>query len=952
MNEYSSNSSNIPLPILIQYHKMGFKLIPISNDGVTPNVSGLLTSEEQSISIRESKSGKVEPVNYIHNHPEFWNEDRFKKEAYRFINVATTYGKTHLKDSDDKDLYLNELDIDDEEIFTRLSIVGVNDREHYFLADIGNETFGVHTRKVWGRRYYWLSHQREKPIRSNDCKIGHRFEIKTDNSTGHGTLPPSRYRNDPTKHYQHIGQHSIVINDKMYVGILKILDDCILHKESKRRHSDKNERDIPKSNLNTQFDLNAEDVDEIINELTDYYRDGFRHNIIYGLAGLLFKRRISRKSGEHIINKLCDSCHDPEKNDRIITLYNTYDKAISGQEVAGYSSLFNTFAAIAGENKAHETMKCLLSILNKYGNTILNQLNDNVRKELSEHTFEILGYDPLTFVIAHNTKKQILHGKINIINSNDNNDNYIATSSSSLASITVSKTALSQRVSYDSVIINAIPLKITKYEDPTSIETKYEIEFETALNYSFRVEPKSIREILEILKQKALVYKVRAAEEVLPATLNAYQRDGKVIVKREVETPGFYLVNGKICANKIGDVAVTPSKDQIRSCADVLSELAKRSKREEIFSTFITWGIVAPFSFVFKQLDEDGHEKWMPWLYNYGQTNTGKTTYGRIVLSIWGKHKDKKIHDIGFSNADTIPRFGRAVSYDTFPVLINEVTLNDDRQKQLVEALKHSVQSQTARGRLATRSTAEYISALSPCILTGNSPPPDDPAFVRRFIRIYRSTADQHTEEEIKEFNEFLSANINTLKVLGDFTTDYILKHQDMIVKDDWKTIGTTILVEFFKSADVEIPEWVGKFIEDSDVKDIYAEQEQLIRGFLIKKINDTYSRFFNTLAAEDKKMNKTLNLNKLEDRLWFCCDKEQLIPYIRTNKFGDKIMILPDIMNDLKANKITCVTNFTDLAEMFQVKPEPTYMNKRTVRLISISKLKFLEFLLPPISE
>ncbi len=723
MNEYSNNSSNIPLPVLIQYHNMGFKLIPIGDDGVTPNVNGLLTPEEKLISIKESKSGKVEPVNYIYNHPEFWNEDRIKKEAYRFINVATTYGKTHLKDDDGKDLYLNELDIDDKEIFTRLSIIRTRDgQDRYFLDEIGKETYGVHTRKEYGRRYYWLSSKQKKPIRSNDCKIGCRFEIKTDNSTGHGTLPPSRYRNDATKHYQQIGESRIVKNDRMYDGLMDTLGDCILYKENKSRRSDTNEQYIPKSNVETQFELNAEDVDEITNELTDYYRDGFRHNIVYGLAGLLFKRRISRESGEHVINKLCDSYHDPEKNSRMITLFNTYETAISGQEVTGYSSLLKTFVAIAGENKAHETMKCLLGILNKYGNPILSQLKDNVRKELSENTFEILGYDPLTFVIAHNTKKQILHGKINIINSNDNNDNYTATSSSLfLASTTVSKTTSIQRVSYDSVIINAIPTKIIKYEDPTSIETKYEIEFETPLDYDFHVEPKSIKEILEILKQKALVYKVRTAEEVLPATLNAYQRDGKVIVKREVETAGFYLVNGKICANKIGDV-VTPSKDLIRSCADVLSGLAKRSKREEIFSTFVTWGIIAPFSYVFKKLDEDGHEKWMPWLYDYGQTNTGKTTYGRIVLSIWGKHKDKKIHDIGFSNADTIPRFGRAVSYDTFPVLINEVTLNDDRQKQLVEALKHSVQSQTARGRLATRSTAEYISALSPCILTGNTP--------------------------------------------------------------------------------------------------------------------------------------------------------------------------------------------------------------------------------------
>ena len=470
MSEYSNNNS-IPIPILIRYHDTGFKLVPIGNDGVTPNVSGLLTPEEQLISMKESKSGKVEPVNYIYNYPEFWTEARIKKEAYRFINVATTYGKTHLKDDDGKDLYLNELDIDDKEIFTRLSIIRTkNGQDHYFLNEIGKETYGVHTRKEWGRRYYWLSHKQEKPIRSNDCKIGCRFEIKTDNSTGHGTLPPSRYRNDATKHYQNIGQNKIVINDRMYGGLLEILKDCVLYKENKRHWSNTNERDIQKSNLKPEFDLNAEDVHELTNELTNYYRDGYRHNIIYGLAGLLFKRRISRDSVELVINILCDNSRDPEKNDRMITLYNTYERAVSGQEVAGYSSLLKTFAAIAGENKAHETMECLLGILNKYGNPILNQLKDNVRKELSEHTFEILGYDPLTFVIAHNAKKQILHGKINITNGNDD-DNHTAISSSFLASTTVSKTSLIQRVIYDSVIINAIPTKIVKYEDPTSIET-------------------------------------------------------------------------------------------------------------------------------------------------------------------------------------------------------------------------------------------------------------------------------------------------------------------------------------------------------------------------------------------------------------------------------------------------------------------------------------------------
>ena len=77
----------------------------------------------------------------------------------------------------------------------------------------------------------------------------------------------------------------------MYGGLLEILGDCIL--QNKRRDS---ERDMPKSNLKPQFDLNVEDVHELINEVTNYYRDGFRHDIIYQAeyTGLLFKRRISQ----------------------------------------------------------------------------------------------------------------------------------------------------------------------------------------------------------------------------------------------------------------------------------------------------------------------------------------------------------------------------------------------------------------------------------------------------------------------------------------------------------------------------------------------------------------------------------------------------------------------------------------------------------------------------------
>ena len=128
------------------------------------------------------------------------------------------------------------------------------------------------------------------------------------------------------------------------------------------------------------------------------------------------------------------------------------------------------------------------------------------------------------------------------------------------------------------------------------------------------------------------------------------------------------------------------TEEEIRKCANLLLSLQSKYKRKEVFPTFLKWGIMAPFSYMLKQIDG---EQWMPWLFPYGWTNTGKTTNGKIVLAIWKKHKDKTKHDIGFSAADNVARFARAISYNTYPVLINEVQLNDDRQKQLVETLKH-----------------------------------------------------------------------------------------------------------------------------------------------------------------------------------------------------------------------------------------------------------------------
>jgi hypothetical protein len=84
------------------------------------------------------------------------------------------------------------------------------------------------------------------------------------------------------------------------------------------------------------------------------------------------------------------------------------------------------------------------------------------------------------------------------------------------------------------------------------------------------------------------------------------------------------------------------------------------------------------------------------------------------------------------------------------------------------------------------------VSALSPCILTGNPSPPSDPAFRRRFILIDFSKEDQPTKVDIEEFQKLLANNIDKLSTLGDFAANYVLNNNN-VLRNDWKEASKVI---------------------------------------------------------------------------------------------------------------------------------------------------------------
>lgn len=437
--------SVIPLETLIEDYRAGFKLIPLSKDARTPNIRGLLTSDEEARSREESSDGQVHPVTYIYNHPEFWDENRIQKEHWRFNNVATTFGKTHLMDEHGALLYLNALDIDSKQVFDSLAIIRVNDKDRYFIDDMCKATSVTQTRKKWGRHIYWLSHKQHRPIRTKDCKVGCTFEIKTDNSTGLSTLPDSIHRDDPNFHYKSIGRNVLSIRDGLYDGLVKELADSL--RQTKTNDEQYNPSDYSHStntiNDSDEISLTEIDITDIVAHLNQFYQKGLRDDFIYGLSGYLYKNKVKLESAEKIIDLLCQSTNDEEHKNRITVLHNTYNKANTGAPIAGYSPLIDILTRVSDEHNAHSVLKNVSQILNKYRNPILSQLDSTVAQELSKHSFEVVCYSPFNFVIAHSEKRQILSGTINSAKRTEDNE----------------KSESIQYVQYGNVIIDAVPVK-------------------------------------------------------------------------------------------------------------------------------------------------------------------------------------------------------------------------------------------------------------------------------------------------------------------------------------------------------------------------------------------------------------------------------------------------------------------------------------------------------------
>ncbi|MEM4561901.1 MAG: hypothetical protein QW123_03395, partial [Desulfurococcaceae archaeon] len=501
-------------------------------------------------------------------------------------------------------------------------------------------------------------------------------------------------------------------------------------------------RETPKTQALRE--LSDSEILRIADLLKDAYRPGYRQFLVLYLSGWLAKARVCPLSAVKLVKHLYESTGDTDPlKTRLSAVVYSYKKAginvdeysteiealtgvkpyglereIQEDGIKGVSGLQEILESTLGEERALAVIHELSEILGS-----LSPYRDSI--------VELLDYEKQLYAVANLRKLVIVRAK-----------------------------RVNNALVYKERVAVVCPTRVVVYSNPIGGVTKYEVTVEGAtLQRPLTIGPALLDEIADRLAGEGVVYHRRLLHDTLSAIVQAYIRKGKAEVRTELEAPGFYYVEGKVVAVKYKIEKVDVEK--LREALILLNELAEVwfKHMQDKFATVIKWGAVAPFSYIIKTKLRD---TWLPWLYLFGDSDTGKTTLGGIVLRLWGLSPE---HDKGGTNIDTVPKLGHIVSSTTFPILINEPGGALQRE-DVVEAIKHAVEKPVVRGKHVRGVYTEYPS-LATLILTSNTFLPKDEALLKRFKVVHFTYGEKIPKEKQNEFKEKVLPRLCVLSEIG-----------------------------------------------------------------------------------------------------------------------------------------------------------------------------------------
>jgi len=558
-------------------------------------------------------------------------------------------------------------------------------------------------------------------------------------------------------------------------------------------------------------------------------------------------------------------------------------------EVRGKSGLQEELEGVVGEERALEIIRELEEIL-------------GVSSPFRDSVIEILDYEKQLYAVCNLRKLVIVRAKRD-----------------------------DGRLKYKERVTVGAPTKVTVYVNPLGGITKYEVVWETMSRpRPLKIGPAYIEDIVDRLKAEGLVLNRRLANDVINAVIEGYVRKGKAEVKEEIEAPGFYLVGGKILAVRWEPKEVT--REELREALELLNELATNwfGHVRERFATVIKWYVIAPFIYIYKQ-----KKKWVEWLFLYGPPDTGKSTQSKIGASIWGLPLIEKPG----SAASTPARLERILSGTTFPVMIREPGEMLSRE-DVTEMIKSAVEDVLARGKVV-RGTYIETPALAPIVFTSNRYVPREPGLIKRFLILIYTYGEKIPEEKQKQFKEEIEPKFSKLAALGYWVANRVINNPELL-EMDWKQLSTKLLKEAYEEAGLEAPEWVELWYEVEE--NVYENIKEAIRNYLIKRINEEFTRFVGRVVVENGSGFDYLQRSEVdfESRVRIVLEK-RLLPWAILRR--DEVIFTTGFVEELKA--ITGdIGGLKSVAELLGWEYGVVKVSKKSIRGARISLRDFIDFL------
>lgn len=591
---------------------------------------------------------------------------------------------------------------------------------------------------------------------------------------------------------------------------------------------------------------------------------------------------------------------------------------------------------------------------------------------LDKDVYGIMNLNPPILAVARSNTRQITKAKVT---KHEHTDKHGGIGSSEIT----------YNLMWITPIIDAITIKVVRNENPLEIsKISYTVTFVSKDSKKpFTVGPTTIRAMVEELTDKGLVLKRLDAIDALTSLIVAYRRKQKIEINDEIPTPGYYWLDGKIVGYHVTQrLDFDPwnneeHKKEVIECIEIHNQWQQRNKKKTILPSVLKWAALAPFSFITKTRSKSV-DKWLPNLYLYETTDTGKTTMIRdAVLASWAIYPDEEHSHLNFKgpgNLDSPSKFGNAASQTAMPVLGDEIgDLFGDSNKygynNMLDLQKYSVQNKFMRTRFN-----DDILALASFAYTSNNPPPQDSAARRRFFAIQLYNNEVWTEEEKKNYEAWMNevdpitgkSTRQKLSVFGDFIASYVIKHPELILEYrsySWHESATLILKEFYKCANIQPPSWLDLLHEQTIIQEAKEESQFELSGFLQQQIIEAYRRDIyanpdpaTLIETENGSVRSTKPVTFVQ-KMDYCLNNRSITFLHKCNRNlgqDDDIAITSNIRSKLKEyNKTATAASMETLASKI---PDFSYsqrwIGKDKVRVICGPISKFREYLDYKITE